>query len=122
MQHHFNMITILGTVVDDAEVSYTDRGTPMLMPVVQVTERVRDREFTDRFNLAFFGERAPGLAKGFRRGALVLVTGPLRHRQIRPHRVIFLDGRSAPAELNDIGDDAASVVDDGTALPEADHA
>lgn len=80
-----NSVTVCGNLTRDAELTYTQGGTPVLKVGIAVNERVKDGdEWTDRanfFDAVMYGNRAEKLAAHLSKGNKVGITGKLRQER-----------------------------------------
>ena len=80
-----NSVTVCGNLTRDAELNYTQGGTPVLKVGIAVNERVKDGdEWTDRanfFDAVMYGNRAEKLAAHLGKGNKVGITGKLRQER-----------------------------------------
>lgn len=116
-----NRLTIIGHVEYEPAFEENDANTwaRLKIPVV-VTERHKEREFTERFQAIVYGDRArhlktqPSLVKG----AAVMVEGPIHRGYLVAKTILFLDPKPPqPIEEERAHDENAPASAEGVAAP-----
>lgn len=78
-----NAVTIVGRVVRDAEVKFTQAGLPIVNVSIANNQRAKqNNEWVDKanfFDVKLFGERFEKLAQYLTKGSRVGITGRLEH-------------------------------------------
>lgn len=106
-----NLITIIGRLGRDPELSYSKNGKEITKFSVATDDGFGENRETTWHNVVCFGKTAEAVAKFTRKGSLVAVVGRQQHRQyddkdgnrryfseIAADRVQFLDSRSPDGE------------------------
>ena len=114
-----NKIIILGTLVRDCELKYTQSGTAVGSFGIAYNEKVKDQsgQYTDKahfFDVTAWGKTAENVQKFFQKGSRILINGQLQFSQwekdgqkrskvdIRMHSFDFIDRKSGnPSQSND---------------------
>lgn len=118
---YLNYVALIGRVVQDPDLRYTPRGTPVCTLRIAVSRRYKDpntgewKDDANFFNVVAFKRSAELCGDYLKKGSAVLVEGRLRSRswetntgerrhtvEIRAFRVQFLDRTIPGAEAEEL--------------------
>lgn len=82
MSNDINQVIIIGRMVANAELKYTNSGTPLSKFSVAVNRRVKQgdqwTEEASFFNITFWGKQAESLSQYLQKGKQIAITGQLK--------------------------------------------
>lgn len=81
-----NLVLLIGNIGQDAELKYTQGGTPVMNLRLAVTEKWRDKdgeskEKTEWIDVVMWGKRAEGICPHLKRGEKIHVMGTYQTRE-----------------------------------------
>ena len=78
-----NKVHLIGNLVKDPELRYTNKKTPVASYTIAINTRYGEYQETDYINITTWGKSGEFVSKYFKKGQAIAITGRLKNKNYR---------------------------------------